>query len=337
MTRAGAEIRGEVLAALAVLRQATPVQLHQLLLPHQRATDNIRRALRDLAGEKPSLAARSMRANQGYWCCTPAGLDEAAAAGVLPAGKGARRRAAKTGLREHGVAVTEAACAFHRAGCAHWSDWRLEVSHPTSAGSLLPDAVVLLDSGRYAFLELDRTMSYAGLLDKVGRYDAYRTAPPADRGNAAHIPRTHWQHHYGAGRLDAPFPPLLIVFAPAPRRAHPGTREEEFLSRAAGLDPVRLRRMTVTLARLAAAGPQASVWRVAGRCPVPSNLDRPGQPICAPVEGSSPPGGSRLSRSLGSNCLEMLFHMKLSRQSGAASAQPSRAPRTFSWEIVCVW
>lgn len=267
MTRAGAEIRGEVLAALAVLRVATPAQPHQLLLPRQRATDNIRRALRDLAGEKPPLVAREVRARQSFWCCTPAGLEEAAGAGVLPGGKGVRRRAAKTGLREHGVAVTDAACAFHRTGCAHWSDWRLEVAHPTPAGVLLPDAVVLLDSGRHAFLELDRTMSYARLVAKVGRYDAYRTTQPAGRGNAAHAPRTHWQYHHGAGRLDAPFPPLLIVFAPAPHRAHPGTREQEVQRRAARLEPVRVRvrRMTVTLERLAAQGPQAPVWRVAGR------------------------------------------------------------------------
>lgn len=58
-----------------------------------------------------------------------------------------------------------------------------------------------------------------------------------------------------------------MVFAPAPRRAAPATREAEFLARAAGLQAVRLRRLvlaTTTLERLTAYGPAAHVWRVAG-------------------------------------------------------------------------
>lgn len=97
---------------------------------------------------------------------------------------------------------------------------QLEVAPPTPAGPLIPDAVVLLANGTTAFVELDRgTMSYARLLAKLERYDAYRAAPPTGRGNAARSPRRHWRETYGGYCGDRPFPPLLFVFAPAPRRA----------------------------------------------------------------------------------------------------------------------
>jgi hypothetical protein len=86
-----------------------------------------------------------------------------------------------------------------------------------------------------SFTLVKTTMSYARLLAKLDRYAAYRTPPPSGRGNAARAPRNHWQEHYAGHDLDRPFPPLLVVFAPAPRRAAPQTREAEFLARAAAL------------------------------------------------------------------------------------------------------
>lgn len=38
------------------------------------------------------------------------------------------------------------------------AEWHLEVAHPTPAGTLVPDAVVLLADGPSAFVEIDRTM-----------------------------------------------------------------------------------------------------------------------------------------------------------------------------------
>ncbi|MFF0000945.1 hypothetical protein [Streptomyces avermitilis] len=52
-TKAGADIRGEVLLTLAQLRLATPRQLKALLLPYQQDTDHVRRALRNLLAESP--------------------------------------------------------------------------------------------------------------------------------------------------------------------------------------------------------------------------------------------------------------------------------------------
>ncbi len=89
----------------------------------------------------------------------------------------------------------------------------------------MPDAVVLLANGSSVFVEIDRTTSYAGLLDKLERYDVYRSAPAAGRGNAARAPRSHWQEAYAGSSLERPFPPVLFVFAPAPRGpGHQGGR-----------------------------------------------------------------------------------------------------------------
>ncbi|MEV4506028.1 replication-relaxation family protein [Streptomyces klenkii] len=182
-----------------------------------------------------------------------------------------RRAAAKTGLREHALALVDTAIAFHRSGVADAGDWQLEVAHPTPGGALISDAVVLLADGRTAFVELDRTMSYARLIAKLERYDAYRTAPPTGRGNAGRAPRQHWEEHYDGHHNDyfegRHFPPLLIVFAPAPRRAAPGTREAAFHERAAVVQNVRHRQLivaTTTLQRLTEHGPDRPVWRMAG-------------------------------------------------------------------------
>jgi hypothetical protein len=276
-----------VLLTLTRLRLAEPEQLRALLLPHHQGTDNVRLALRNLAAEKPALVGRVQRGRQSIWFCTPAGLAEAAASGLLPAFNGAagtgrttgrRSASAKTGLREHGLALVDTILAFHTAGAADAGDWHLEAAHPTPAGTLIPDAVVLLASGRFAFLELDRgTMSYARLLAKLDTYAAYRTAPPSGRGNAARAPRSHWQDHYAGPYLEQPFPPLLVVFTPAPRRAAPDTREAEFLARAASLQPVRHRRLvvaTTTGSRLLEHGPAQPVWRVAGTTEGHWSLDR---------------------------------------------------------------
>jgi hypothetical protein len=56
--RAGAEIRGGVLAMLARLRLATPEQLRAMLLPHQQGTDYVRRALRWTATRAVSPCGR---------------------------------------------------------------------------------------------------------------------------------------------------------------------------------------------------------------------------------------------------------------------------------------
>ncbi|MEC3997035.1 replication-relaxation family protein [Actinacidiphila sp. DG2A-62] len=135
------------------------------------------------------------------------------------------KASAKTGLRERGLAVVDTVLAFHSADAADAGDWQREAAHPTPAGPLIPGAVVLLATGRCAFVELDRgTMSNAHLSAKVDRYAAYRTAPPSGRGNAAPAPSNHWQEHYAGHDLERAFPQLLVVFARAAPRRRPGRR-----------------------------------------------------------------------------------------------------------------
>lgn len=270
VTKAGADIRGEVLLTLAQLRLATPRQLKALLLPRQQGTDHVRRALRNLLAESPALVGRTNRAQQSYWYCTAAGLAEAAASGELAptTGRttGKRVAASKTGLREHGLALVDTVIAFHQAELAHHADWRVEVAHPTPAGNLIPDAVVLLAKGSSAFVEIDRTMSYARLIAKLERYEAYRSAPASGRGNAARTPRSHWQETYAGPHLDRRFPVVLFVFAPAPRRAAPDTREAAFHERARNIQSVNYKFTvaTTTLPLLTKTGAGKAVWRVVG-------------------------------------------------------------------------
>lgn len=89
----------------------------------------------------------------------------------------------------------------------------------------------------------------------------------AGRGNAARAPRSHWQETYAGPSLDRPFPPVLFVFAPAPRRAAPATREAAFHQRTQHVHSVNYRIIvaTTTLAQLTQHGPDEPVWRVAGR------------------------------------------------------------------------
>ncbi|MEV3973532.1 hypothetical protein AB0K68_36320 [Streptomyces sp. NPDC050698] len=87
---------------------------------------------------------------------------------------------------------------------------------------------------------------YARLVAELERYDAYRNAPPAGRGNAARAPRSHWQEAYAGPSLDRPFPPVLFVFAPAPRRTAPATREAAFHDRARHVHSVDYRLIVAT-------------------------------------------------------------------------------------------
>ncbi|MFD9339769.1 replication-relaxation family protein [Streptomyces sp. NPDC060028] len=157
---------------------------------------------------RAGLVGRPHRAQHSYWCCTPAGLAEAAASGELAPRSGrstGKRAASKTGLREHGLALDDTVIAFHQAEAADFADWQGEVAHPTPAGNLVPEAVVLLNNGPSEFVEIDRTMSYARLVAKLERYDAYRNAPASGRGNAARAPRSPWQETYAGPSLERSF------------------------------------------------------------------------------------------------------------------------------------
>ncbi|MFB7032652.1 MULTISPECIES: replication-relaxation family protein [unclassified Streptomyces] len=286
--KAGADLRGEVLLALARLRLATPpsAQGAAAALPagHRPRPPRAARPARRIPGPgRPDSPrpAELLVLHPGR----PAGLAEASASAsgelASPVGRttGKRIAAGKTGLREHGLALVDTVIAFHRAQVADHAGWRGEVAHPTPAGSLVPDGVVLLDDGTSAFVEIDRAMSYARLIDELERYDVYRSAPASGRGNAARAPRSHWQEVYVGPSLERPFPPVLFVFVPAPRRAAPATREAAFheWARRVGSMNHRLTVATTTLPLLTSSGAGQQVWRG-----LPGLHTDPGKPLRPP-------------------------------------------------------
>ncbi|MFI6423367.1 replication-relaxation family protein [Streptomyces sp. NPDC050842] len=269
--KAGAEIRGEVLLTLAQLSLATPLQLKELLLPHQQDTDHVRcRALRNLLDESPALCGRAHRAQQIYWYCTPAGLAEATSSGELvptASRTTGKRAASKTDLREHGLALVDTTVAFHHAEAADRADWQVEVARPTPAGSLVPDAVVLLADGSSAFVEIDRTISYARLLAKLERYDAYRNASPSGSGERrprSALPLAGDLRRTVAG---ATLPAAAVRLRPRPAPRAPATREAAFHDRARRFSNVNYRMTvaTTTLSLLTREGADQPVRRVMGR------------------------------------------------------------------------
>ena len=200
--------------------------------------------------ERPPLVGRVQRAQQSYWFCTPVGLAEAAAPGLLPAFNGTacgrttgRRAAAGRGLGEHGLALVDTVLAFHRSGAADAGDWQIEPAHVTPAGLLVPDAVVLLATGAVR------------VRGSGPRHDVLRTAA----GQARHAtPPTAPRRRRGAatplGRRAALAGPLRRVDLerPVPAAAGgvrrgtvpwaPQMREAEFQVRADGpLMPSRCR------------------------------------------------------------------------------------------------
>nr|WP_246258963.1 replication-relaxation family protein [Streptomyces typhae] len=264
--KAGADLCGEVLLTLAQLRLATPRQLKALLLPHQQDTDHVRRALRNLLAESPALVGRTHRAQQSYWYCTAAGLAEAAASGELApmTGRttGKRIAASKTGLREHGLALVDTVIAFHRAEVADHADWRggSRPPHPGreprarrrgAAGRRLQR--VRGDRPHHVLRPPARP---AGALRRLPQRTCVRAWQRRPR------PTLHWQETYAGPPLDRPFPPMLFVFAPAPRRAAPDTREAAFHDRAR--PNWRITVATTTLHRLTRDGADRPVWRVVG-------------------------------------------------------------------------
>ncbi|WP_461087944.1 replication-relaxation family protein [Streptomyces deserti] len=200
--KAGAEIRGDVLRCLAQLRLATPRQLKSLLLPHHQDTRL-----------RPSRAAQPAR--------RPAGRPDPprpAELLVLHARRPRRSRRLRLTPAEGRTDHRSARGREDWTARAHPRPGRYRHRLPPGAGGrpyrlatrsrsphtgrlLVPDGVVLLDDGSHAFVEIDRTMSYARLVAKLERYDAYRSAPPSGRGNAARAPRSHWEETYSGPPL----------------------------------------------------------------------------------------------------------------------------------------
>lgn len=126
-----------------------------------------------------------------------------------------------------GRALVDPVVAFHEAEVADHVDWQVEVAHPTPAGNLVLDAVVLLADGSSAFVEIDRTMSYARLVQAGALRRLLQRA--RDRARQ-HRPRSALPL---AGDLRGTVPQSRLPAAavrlrprPAPPRAAPATGKQ---------------------------------------------------------------------------------------------------------------
>ncbi|MFD9400243.1 replication-relaxation family protein [Streptomyces sp. NPDC060011] len=108
-------VRGQVLAALGVLKLATADQMHRLMAPGHRDNKAFRNAALDLARHGLVVSEGSSRDGHKIWHLTPVGLDAAAEVLGRPVGEmgGTARGAARSGA-PHAMAVNETIIAIIR-------------------------------------------------------------------------------------------------------------------------------------------------------------------------------------------------------------------------------
>lgn len=108
-------VRGHVLAALGVLKVATPGQIHRLMCPGHKDNKAVRNACLDLARHGLTVSEGNARDGNKLWGLTPLGLDAAAEVLGRPMGElgGTARGAARSGA-PHAMSVNETIIAFTR-------------------------------------------------------------------------------------------------------------------------------------------------------------------------------------------------------------------------------
>ncbi|MET7304581.1 replication-relaxation family protein [Embleya sp. NPDC005575] len=292
-----------MLAALAVVKLATPAQLRRLL-PTARGDKAVRNALNDLARHR--LATSDGREGAEYrkiWRLTPAG--QRAALALLPAGTapgGTGEGAARTGAR-HAMAVTDTIAAFVASGVGGpVQHWRTEAVHPLDGRRrVIPDAVLYAPGTAVPLLtvEVDRdTMGAQRVAAKLPAYLEYyqrRTKTPIDGTHQV------WQQTYpGATSPEGSYPPLALVladitdarartwtdeFAALTRQHWRGTRADREGRAVSYWRTVPI--VVTTLPELLADGPAAPIWHRLGHAalePLVVALDDPDGRRLADVE-----------------------------------------------------
>ncbi|MFD5084993.1 replication-relaxation family protein [Kitasatospora sp. NPDC058406] len=220
-------LRGDVLAALGVLKVATADQLQRITRPGLKSNKSIRAALLDLGLHALVTSDGRTAGRDKLWRLTLAGLD--AAAEVLP-GRGdlggTARGAGRTGA-PHSMMVNETVAAALTGGTAPGAapgtgtitDWSTETVHDIGPRlRAITDAVLRAPQEGVPVLlvEVDRgTMTPAAVAAKFERYDRYFRREAKQGGES--VP--HWQLLYGRPprgphREDAyaPHPPVALVF-----------------------------------------------------------------------------------------------------------------------------
>ncbi|MFJ8351491.1 replication-relaxation family protein [Streptomyces sp. NPDC094153] len=108
-------VRGHVLAALGVLKIASPDQIRRLMCPGHKDNKAVRNACLDLARHGLTVSEGQARDGNKLWSLTPLGLDAAAEVLERPTDRmgGTARGAARSGA-PHAMAVNETVVAFTR-------------------------------------------------------------------------------------------------------------------------------------------------------------------------------------------------------------------------------
>ncbi|MER5757628.1 replication-relaxation family protein, partial [Streptomyces sp. NPDC002088] len=108
-------VRAQVLAALGVLKVATPDQMHRLTAPGHKDNKSFRNACLDLARHGLTVSEGAARDGNKLWGLTPLGLDAAAEVLGRPPGEmGSTARGAARSGAPHAMAVNETVIAVTR-------------------------------------------------------------------------------------------------------------------------------------------------------------------------------------------------------------------------------
>ncbi|WP_331724031.1 replication-relaxation family protein [Streptomyces sp. NBC_00005] len=242
-------VRAHVLAALGVLKVASPDQIHRLTCPGHKDNKAIRNACLDLARHGLAVSEGSARDGNKLWGLTPLGLGAAAEVLARPLSEmgGTARGAARSGA-PHAMAVNETIIAITRtapeptrpirrtaatplpvqraaasgpAGIGTVASWATEVAHnlPSSGrnrSSVQADAVLHApEAGAPVLLvEVDNCTETADVLaakfDRYRRFFRLKTKDP--QGLEIPVWRTLYPPTVREGH-----PPIAVVFNPGIR------------------------------------------------------------------------------------------------------------------------
>ncbi|MFI6158252.1 replication-relaxation family protein [Kitasatospora sp. NPDC051170] len=220
-------LRGDVLAALGVLKVATADQLQRITRPGLKSNKAIRAALLDLHLHALTASDGHTADREKLWRLTGHGLE--AAQEVLPTGRdlgGIARGAGRSGA-PHSMMVNETILAVLRGGTSplggpgvgEIADWSTETVHEVGPKMrAITDAVLRAPQFGLPVLlvEVDRgTMTPETVAAKFERYRRFfeRTAKRGDEVRPYwHLMYNHRPQRVHGQDVNAVFPPVAIVF-----------------------------------------------------------------------------------------------------------------------------
>ncbi|MFF7459629.1 replication-relaxation family protein [Kitasatospora sp. NPDC008115] len=221
-------LRGDVLAALGVLKVATADQLQRIVRPHLRSNKAVRAALLDLGLYGLTVSDGRTADREKLWRLTGPGLE--AAAEVLPTGRdlgGTARGAGRSGA-PHSMMVNETIIAVLQGGTTPLAgpgtgtiiDWSTEVVHDVGPRlRAITDAVLRAPQNGVPVLlvEVDRgTMTAEAVAAKFERYRRFFERTVRDGDGDHRAPYWHRQYDIAPARTawadEPPYPPVALVY-----------------------------------------------------------------------------------------------------------------------------